>query len=547
MSNEFDSVYLDQELSVIKSQIDNVTQTKNLATIKDILNYIHFSDIKSPYQITENIGNAYVKKFLEAEIYEDVPISYIIEPKQTGAFYGMLYTKKDKNENETQHYKESFFNNYARFIIDLVSQKVIYSNQLGQFVYVNNHSYTVLDEDTWLDYYPTPRNAKLYIDDFLSVMLEVYSLYIKERHDCKLLPYLIGGKDWIFDCKSLELSNKAPGQNELLFNYFDCEIEEINVAMANQIIDSIANDKESNNNLKLIHAYILLRKMNLIPAEKWFLMKDFGRTGKGLVILSFHSIFKVNPVNMDALINNIGASTENAWLSFKGVDIAHANESGAIDDKSMRVLRKIATGEIITGRSLGHNATTFKNESVLVLDTNESVDIGQITANVSRTVKIAFKDRPPGETEQQRHAFFKPYWEFIRPGGELSQTASLAFLLNSLNYLKEIGGAFKFADATIKNYASAEDFTETQRIMLLTIERLGFILAKDEILTQAIQEDYGSLRYKEAKNDMKKVGVSINKQKWLDGKNFRVHKIGDKKLFKLSVSMLERLEHDDTS
>ncbi|MGF3076952.1 phage resistance protein [Facklamia sp. P12955] len=538
--DEMDAKYLTDELSLIKVNIDNIKQIKNLAILKKILNKIFFTDIKSNFHVAENLGNAYVKRYsVEPETYKNIPLSYIIEPKKTGAFYGSLYKKVDKEGMETQEFKEYSFNSYARFLIDLVSQKVIYSKLLDQFVIVESFTYTVINQENFNDYYQVHRNSKLFIDDFLDMMLEVYSDYIGERHNYNVFNTSLAGKDWKFDCKTLEMGNTLPRENELYFTYYEVSKSELNLKFADDMFKKIMNEKESLNNIRLLHAYILLRKMKLIPAEKWFLLKDFGRTGKGLLLKTLYNIFKVNPVNMDALVNNQGASTENAWLSFKGADVAHANESGAIDIKAMRVLRKIATGEIITGRSLGNNAVTFKNESVLVLDTNENVDIGSITANTSRTVKIAFKDRPPGETTQERHEFFKPYWDFIEPDNELSDIASISFLINSLNYLRDIGGEFKFKDTVLKNYSSADDFTETQRLIILTVARHGFVLAGDEDLKKAISEDYGNLRYKEAKDDMKKIGIAINKQKWIEGSNLKVHKIKDKKLFNVSLKMLE--------
>lgn len=541
--SDVDARYLNEELSVIKHNIDDIQQIKNLATIKDILNNIHFADITSPLQVVENLGNGYIKKFNdEEEIYDNIPLSYIVTPKKTGVFYGSLYIKKDKEGIETKCSKAAYFQNYARFIIDVVSQKVIYSKQLDAFVIVEEFSYKPISHDNFNDYYNIPRNNQLYMDDFLDVMLEVFKNHIKERHEYKLFPAMLSGKDWRFNCEELELENLPPKEKELFFAYYDYDLSDIDTKKAEDLIVTIANDEESANNLRLVHAYILMRKLKLIPAEKWFLLKDFGRTGKGLIVLSLHSIFRVNPVNMDALVNNQGASTENAWLSFKGADVAHANETGAIDRKGMRVLRKIATGEIITGRSLGNNAITYKNESVLILDTNETVDIGQITANVSRTVKIAFKDRPKNETTQERHEIFKPYWDFIQPQGELSQAASVAFLLNSLAYLKQLNGQFVFKDALIKNYASADDLTETQRILVLTIAKHGFILAGDETLQKAIQEDYGNLRFKAAKEAISRIGVAMNVQKWIDGTNCKVHQIKDKKLFDATLQMI--IEND---
>ena len=541
--DDIDAKYLTDELNIIKRNIDNVSQIRNLATIKNILNKIFFADINDMFQLTENIGEAYVQKFRrEPEIYKNVPLSYIIDSKNLGAFYGSLYTKKNKNGNETQNIKSDHFNNYARFFIDLVSNKVIYSKKLNSFVIVNEHSFKTIKHENFNEYYPVGKNFALYIDDFFDVMLELYSEHMQVRHSYQLLEYSISGIDWRFDCGQLTMKREPPKENELFFEYFEISESDINTIFADKMLTNIANDNESLNNIKLLHAYILLRKMKLIPSEKWFLLKDFGRTGKGLYMKTFNKIFKVNPVNMDALVYNQGTSTENAWLSFMGADVAHANESGSIDAKGMRALRKIATGEIITGRSLGKNAVSFKNESVLVLDTNENVDIGDITANTSRTVKIAFKDRPKNETTKERHEYFKPYWDFIEPNNELSLQASVSFLINSLNYLNEIGGKFIFKDTVLKNYASAEDFTETQRIMILTIAQHGFILSKDEILKAAIYEDYGNLRFKEAKEDMKKIGVAINKPKWIDGLTCRVHKIGDKKIFNASLKMLEEYD-----
>ena len=116
----------------------------------------------------------------------------------------------------------------------------------------------------------------------------------------------------------------------------------------------------------------------------------------------------------------------------------------------MRILRKIATGETISGRGIGRNAFTFKNKSVLILDTNESVDTGEITANTTRTIKIAFKDRPHGETDDERYEIFEPYWNFVQPNGNDSEIAAVSFLIVSLEYLKEIGREFRFKDVTLK-------------------------------------------------------------------------------------------------
>ena len=75
----------------------------------------------------------------------------------------------------------------------------------------------------------------------------------------------------------------------------------------------------------------------------------------------------------------------------------------------MRIFQGVAYNEI---------TLNLKNNAVLILDTNESVDTGEITANRTRTVKIAFKDRPKNETDEERYKAFKPFWDFVKPNGK---------------------------------------------------------------------------------------------------------------------------------
>ena len=223
---------------------------------------------------------------------------------------------------------------------------------------------------------------------------------------------------------------------------------------------------------------------------------------------------------------------------FYGADIAHANETGEITKQMMRILRKIATGETISGRGIGRNACTFKNNAVLILDTNESVDTGEITANTTRTVKISLKDRPINETDEERYQIFKPYWDFIQPNGNTSVNASVSFLITSLEYLKENGREFKFKDVTLKYYFNEDELTETQITMIRLLSKQGFILAGDETLQRLIEQDYSSLRYKNAKEDMRKIGISINNQKENRRGKYKVHKVGNIELFNMALELI---------
>ncbi|MDW3963832.1 phage resistance protein, partial [Staphylococcus saprophyticus] len=285
------------------------------------------------------------------------------------------------------------------------------------------------------------------------------------------------------------------------------------------------------------HAYTMYRKMDLIQAEKWFLMKDFGRSGKGLLMTTFDALLQVNKVNFDSLLSP-GFEASNEWMNFYGADIAHANETGEITKFMMRILRKIATGETISGRGIQRNSFKFTNRAVLILDTNENVDTGEITANTTRTIKISLKDRPLNETDEERYQIFKPYWDFVQPNGKKSVAAAVSFLIASLEYLKETGREFKFSDVTLKNYFSEDELTETQVNMIKVLAKQSFLFAGDETLQKMIEQDYKSLRYKQAKDDMKKIGISINNQKWIDGVNTKVHKVENPELFNMALELI---------
>src|SRR5699024_1304926 len=109
-------------------------------------------------------------------------------------------------------------------------------------------------------------------------------------------------------------------------------------------------------------------------------------------------------------------------------------------------------------------------------------------------------------------------------------------------YLASIGGRFIFNDVALKNYFSVDDLTETQKIMLSVINHQGYILQGDEELQKAIEEDYGSLRFKKAKEDIRKIGVKLGALKRVEGEVFKVNIIGDEERFKQAFTLLQAEE-----
>lgn len=521
------------------SNLDYINTT-SLSKIKEISKRINFASISSDKQVFNNKGNLYHREKNDIGDYiSNLTLDYIIIPKEIGVIYGIVNTKIIENDNGEEEKKASFkadtFNNYARFIADLISDKVIYSDEINSFLIVKSNTYEVIDETNFALNYPV--DNKHQINDFLEVMIEMYRDYLNVEHGYNILPHTIAGNNWIYDCRNLEFKKKTLNLDELYVKKYDVNKSDINLETPKKFYDLVTENDKSKNNLMLMHAYTMYRKMELIQAEKWFLMKDFGRSGKGLAMTTFDTLLQVNKVNFDSLISG-GFEASNEWMNFYGADIAHANETGEITKVMMRILRKIATGEVISGRGIGRNAFTFKNNAVLILDTNENVDTGEITANTTRTIKISLKDRPLNETDEERYQIFKPYWDFVQPNGKKSVAAAVSFLITSFEYLKENGREFKFNDVTLKHYFSEDELTETQVNLLKALSRQNFIFAGDETLQKLIEQDYKSLRYKQAKDDMKKIGISINNQKWIDGVNTRVHNVGNPELFNMALDLI---------
>ena len=532
-----DEVSLYKKHFEFHSNLDYIN-TANLSRIKEISKRINFASISTDKQVFDNKGNVYHRKKddFAGDYINNLTLNYTIKPKEIGLVYGTIFVKTNDQDEKEAHFKSDYFNNYARFITDLISDKVIYSKQLDNFLIVKNNQYEVIDDTNFKLSYPVePKNQ---IDDFLDIMLELYREHLNLDHNYKIYPYSVAGNDFIYNCKTLKLIQEKPQVNELYAMKYDVNYKDLDFETPSNFYDLVTDNDKSKHNLKLVHAYTMYRKMKLIQAEKWFLFKDFGRSGKGLFITTFNKLLSVNKVNFDSLVSG-GFEASNEWMNFYGADIAHANETGEITKPMMRILRKIATGETISGRGIGRNAFTFKNKSVLILDTNESVDTGEITANTTRTIKIAFKDRPHGETDDERYEIFEPYWNFVQPNGVDSEIAAVSFLIVSLEYLKETGREFRFKDVTLKNYFSEEELTETQIVLLKVLSTQGFVLSGDETLQRLIEEDYKNMKYKKAQQDMKKIGVATRQDVKIEGKTYKAFKIGNQELFDMAHVLVE--------
>ncbi|MDR1568600.1 MAG: phage resistance protein, partial [Streptococcaceae bacterium] len=290
----------------IRLNVDKIL-TPNLSQIKEIIKRVHFANIGNEQMALDNKGNAYYKlsENSEAETFYNLTLSYTIEAKKTGVVYGLIEEKEDKDGQKIPIFngkgKINQFNNYARFLVDITSGKVIYSKTLKRFVIVLKNAYKPIDETSFNLEYPVDKANQ--ISDFLNVIEQIFETIINvETHDYNIFPYSFGGTDWVYNCQKLQLKDKVHGEKDLYFQFFEVAKSDLNFEIVENYLKLIADSEHSFNNVSLMHAYTLLRKIKLVPPERFFIMKDYGRTGKGLLMLTFDDVFKINKVNFDNLI-----------------------------------------------------------------------------------------------------------------------------------------------------------------------------------------------------------------------------------------------------
>ncbi|MGP5094715.1 phage resistance protein [Staphylococcus equorum] len=519
------------------SNLDHL-DTNIISMVKEISKRINFASFSNQQQIVDNKANAYYKLNADGvgDYFNNLTLDYTIKPREIGVIYGEFKAKKDKEGNDKVSFTADKFNNYARFIVDIISNKVVYSKELESFIIVGKNTFEPLNNVSFALNYPVESRNRM--PEFFDAMTELYKEHLNFEHNFKIYPYTFAGRNWIYDLEELKIEKRKIGVRELFFKTYETKYEDINTDIPIEFLNFIANDDKSKHNLKLLHAYTMMRKTGLVPAEKWFLMKDFGRSGKGLFMKTFYQLLKVNKVNFDSLASG-GFEALNEWLNFYGADIAHANETGKITEKHTRIMRKISTAEWVTGRQIGHDSLNFQNKAVLILDTNEQVDTGEITANKTRTVKISLKDRPINETDEERHAIFKKYWDFIQPNEIDSESAAVSFLIASLDYFKSVNGEFYFNDVALKQFFKADELTESQEIALRVIDKQGFIVTNDDIFMKAIEQDYNKPQTKMAQDAFKKIGVSKPKGTTVDGIKVKVRRIEHEDVFKNALNLLK--------
>lgn len=524
---------------IFHKALNQLSDYAELARIKEVSKRIKFASINET-QIDDNVGNIYYE--LDGfdswgEDIKNIVLEYIIVPNEVGTSSGIIKNKTNENGEDVSIYESSESSHYRRFIIDILTQRILYSEEMETFIRVEGISYKIIDETTFQIEYPI--NKKEYIPNFYDSMIEIFRDHIDLKHNYNIHPYTIVGKDWYYNCKNSDMNEFKHTGNDLFVIHYDVPYDALNFEKPNKFLNYVADGAGSLHNVKLLHAYAMLGRLGLQHREKFVAAKDFGRTGKGLFSKTFEPLHTVKKVSMDALLGG-SFDQSNEWVNFKGANVAMANEVGDITPSKMRILRKIATGETVSGRSIGRDAIEIKLDSFLWLDTNESFDTGEMKANVTRTIKVSFKDRPKDETEQERMVAFKEHWDFIAPDGKTpSLEASVSMLLCSLLYFESVGSKFDFdGDIQLREYYSADDLSDTQELVLRHLATSDFLFSSDPILKDLIIEDYNKANTKTCSEAFRKIGVGKPHSKKIDGQVCKVRTIENEKKFNMAYKLL---------
>lgn len=536
---EADAMKLNDRLQMIKSVIDNVT-TPRLAKIKRVLNFMHFAYIKDQEQLELNQANVVLKRSKNSlfTVY-GCEVSYYIENKKTAMVYANFKPKYDEG-GELKGYSYTYQNesNYAYFIADLLNEDIIFSKEFDCFLKVDKvqQTFEKIDEAYFKKNYPyTTKQAS--IKDFLKVFEEVYRNHITTSHTFTLQRYSFYTNDFIYNVETLTKETRKPLKNELFFAYYDVSENEMNIDLINDFERTVAKDEDTLHNLKLVYAYIIRRKIGLEPPEKFFLFNDTGRTGKGLFILTLSSLLTITQLNLDNLLSKNAFDRNNELVRARWCDVVHINESKEITEKDMRILRPIATNEIMIAREIGSDSFSFKPHCTMIIDTNHTPSIGTMKANTSRTVKLAFKERPKRETDLERHDFFEKYWDYMAINEEANPASSLSFLMDSFNYLKEQGNKIQFKDVEFtgenNNEALNYIYNALQDLQENPDDDTPFLLAGDPEIQELLNSCYGLTQDEIArkKSDFENRGIELSYPKFIDGKTTKVHRIKNISMF----------------
>lgn len=188
---------------------------------------------------------------------------------------------------------------------------------------------------------------------------------------------------------------------------------EIDLDRARALFELITPDEDSRHNLLLATVYPYFRD----SSEKFFILKGVGGTGKSAFMKHFEVIMgdKYGTIDWEGL----QSKTYERWSAISNLQgklVMHSSDTKMTTANAISTdLKKLATGDKVTGRDIGKNSLSFRPDGVMYLDTNEQVMLPDDQAILRRKVGIMFAPRT------LTHEEFNDYYHWIvTPSGACS-------------------------------------------------------------------------------------------------------------------------------
>jgi hypothetical protein len=178
----------------------------------------------------------------------------------------------------------------------------------------------------------------------------------------------------------------------------------LDLKKARKFFELICPEDDSRHNLMLASVYPFYKRFY----EKFFILRARGGNGKGTYMRYWETLLgeKFQAIDFDNILaGGFERSSETAKLS--GKLVAQSTEADLDEPKFKNFLKKMATGEPLSARSIQGNSFTFRNEAVLFADTNDPVHIGNTPAMKRRRVHIRFTHQELG------YDTIKPYADWL--------------------------------------------------------------------------------------------------------------------------------------
>ena len=398
---------------------------------------------------------------------------------------GKIISKKSKKKDDEEKYSLKFdpiFPPFSKLVIDyLLGRYVFYNEKLYD---VNSKQAKIIDNMTLVSLYGFKHSTEFLLDILKGIDKHCHVESVR-----KLEPYQIAGNDFIIDLKTHTVTRKVINNEVSYFKHYpvDFETARASKTTASEFLNYVIDDPESLHNAQLQAYYIAQVASGLRSKTNFFVTKSGVRTGKGLRHIALSGLFNKIDVELDNLTSR-GFDALNAWALFSGGEIALATEQGdIIGEKLERVLKIIATERTHVARNVGGNQGLVYLTSVLCIDTNRIVSLSEEMNG--RKILIQYKDRPSGETDQEREEVFEKYWQaFTECDKSPKIEGCIGFLLTSLDYFNQQGNKFIWKDVEVYNGNESLDDFQIELINQLLVNKF---VPKSNYLEQLFLKCYG--------------------------------------------------------